>query len=283
MLPARGTCGWCQTPGATKHCAACKVVKYCNSECQGKAWKDNHKVICKKFGKTTKRTVGNVKTYSRTVTNPQGMTGTLGGMPFRIISASPDNVVQVVDYTVSDETKLHTACREGKLKRVKRLLADASVDKNATKDNGVTPLFLACQEGHLKVVQRMLEAGADYDMQTSGGATSLFIAAQNQHLDVVATLLEAGASHVLAVVGHPNASPLMIAAEKGNLDLITLLLQHGADAKFIRSDGVTCAELAFCQLKVHQHLEAFQMLLQAGSKFPVAKYPNLKASFMAYL
>lgn len=40
-------CATCDVADAVKSCSACKVVRYCSSECQKKGWKRGHKKLCK--------------------------------------------------------------------------------------------------------------------------------------------------------------------------------------------------------------------------------------------
>ena len=40
-------CGSCNNPNSKLKCSKCKLIYYCNRECQVKHWKE-HKLICKK-------------------------------------------------------------------------------------------------------------------------------------------------------------------------------------------------------------------------------------------
>ena len=75
---------------------------------------------------------------------------------------------------------------------VPALLA-AGVDKDATSEDGATPLHAAARNGHEAVVSALLGAGAEKDAATQAGATPLRDAAENGHAGVVSALLAAGA------------------------------------------------------------------------------------------
>ncbi|CAL4244548.1 unnamed protein product, partial [Meganyctiphanes norvegica] len=66
------------------------------------------------------------------------------------------------------ESPLHTACVEGHLPVVQKLLA-AGANKNLKKSDGVTPLYAACLKGHLPIVEDLLLNTADCDIVDSNG------------------------------------------------------------------------------------------------------------------
>ena len=70
---------------------------------------------------------------------------------------------------------LHTAARDGNLKRV-RLLVEQGADKDEGDWEGYTPLYMASNEGHFDVVQYLVEQGASLDKANDDGSTPLFTA-----------------------------------------------------------------------------------------------------------
>eukprot|EP00947_MAST-08B_sp_MAST-8B-sp1_P005787 g5787.t1 len=72
-------------------------------------------------------------------------------------SSSSSSAAAASSFANSDLTALHVACRDGRYKLVKRLLAADGIDVNAQCEDGRTPLLLACAGGHHKVVELLLE------------------------------------------------------------------------------------------------------------------------------
>lgn len=48
ITPDYYRCAACTKPNASSRCGKCKVVKYCNRDCQAKHWKSGHKKFCQK-------------------------------------------------------------------------------------------------------------------------------------------------------------------------------------------------------------------------------------------
>ena len=75
---------------------------------------------------------------------------------------------------------------------VGKLLVAAGVDVNqATKDNGITPLWVACQYGHTKAVSALLDKArdtVDVNQATTDGASPLLMATLGNGHEAIATL-----------------------------------------------------------------------------------------------
>mmetsp|Transcript_25325 Transcript_25325/g.53501 ORF Transcript_25325/g.53501 Transcript_25325/m.53501 type:complete len:895 (-) Transcript_25325:24-2708(-) len=52
---ATRTCQWCQREGRLSTCFKCKLVDYCNKECQASDWRAGHKILCSKVPKAVKK------------------------------------------------------------------------------------------------------------------------------------------------------------------------------------------------------------------------------------
>ena len=89
-------------------------------------------------------------------------------------------------------TRLMWACREGRLPRVRELIAWTS-DVNAVDAGGWSPLHFACKEGHLEVARELLARGAKIEAKDKKGNTALHSASFRGHAAVVRLLLDAGA------------------------------------------------------------------------------------------
>ena len=103
---------------------------------------------------------------------------------------------------------------------------DISVDINALQKNGETALITAVTCGDEEMLQRVLQAGADLEVQGPDGMTPLMHAVWHGHVKIAGVLLSRGAK-----VDAPTAgwTPLHKASDIGDLDMMTLLLQNGAD------------------------------------------------------
>ena len=88
---------------------------------------------------------------------------------------------------------IHSAARNGNLKRVKELL-NQGVPVNSRDEYSFTPLHFAAYRGRLNVVQELLRRGAHLNPRTFTGRTPLYVAAHEKHPHVVHALMKAGAN-----------------------------------------------------------------------------------------
>jgi ankyrin repeat protein len=89
-------------------------------------------------------------------------------------------------------SELHIAAYEGDVERVKKLL-EKGANPNIQDEVGRTPLRNAAFKGHVDVVKLLLEHGADPNIQNEYGDTPLHMAVYWGRVDVVKLLLEYGA------------------------------------------------------------------------------------------
>uniref|UniRef100_A0A1B6ECU5 Uncharacterized protein n=1 Tax=Clastoptera arizonana TaxID=38151 RepID=A0A1B6ECU5_9HEMI len=97
------------------------------------------------------------------------------------------------------ETPLHTACINGNLTLVQKLL-DQGHPVDIRDHSGWLPLHEACNFGHTEIVKLLLDKGAainDRGTATCGGMTPLLDAATCGNLSVMELLLERGASPLM--------------------------------------------------------------------------------------
>lgn len=114
---------------------------------------------------------------------------------------------------------LREAARAGDLKRVEELLA-AGVPVDAPARYGQTALYFAAEEGHLEVVRRLVERGANVNVQDSFfGASALGMALNGGHVEL--------ARHLLAHGAEDAASALGLAIERDDLELARAALATG--------------------------------------------------------
>ncbi|XP_022917423.2 tonsoku-like protein [Onthophagus taurus] len=96
------------------------------------------------------------------------------------------------------ETQLHTACIQGNLVLVERLL-DQGHAVNVRDNCGWLPIHEACINGHFEIVERLIQKGAainDRGGTLCNGITPLHDATSNGHLQIIQLLLDKGANVV---------------------------------------------------------------------------------------
>ncbi|KAK5642065.1 hypothetical protein RI129_008232 [Pyrocoelia pectoralis] len=104
----------------------------------------------------------------------------------------------VVKRNNKGETQLHTACINGNLELVKRLLNQRH-PVNVRDNCGWLPIHEACICGHVEIVRLLIRSGASINDRGGThcqGTSPLHDAALNGHLDVVQLLIDSGASSI---------------------------------------------------------------------------------------
>lgn len=125
------------------------------------------------------------------------------------------------------DDKLITACREGDMAKVLRLM-EAGADVNAVGPLNRTPLMTAALFGHTEICLHLFDHGAKLDIQSSAGETALHLATLNGHFSVVEFLLLEKADPNLTnssgkkprdYARKKDMRDLYAKAERGELDL----------------------------------------------------------------
>ena len=114
---------------------------------------------------------------------------------------------------------LREAARAGDLKRIEALLA-AGVQVDAPARYGQTALYFAAEKGHLAVAQRLVERGANVNVEDGFFGTSVLEAAlQGGHVELARYLLAHGSEDAI--------SALWAAIENDDLELARAALATG--------------------------------------------------------
>jgi ankyrin repeat protein len=158
------------------------------------------------------------------------------------------------------------------------VLAAAGADLNIVDPERHTALIIALTNGHFDVAGRLIDLGADLDMQDEVGQTALWAAVDAHTMpdsnrppptemddtlsawDIVATLVKAGADVDVPLrqrvpyrtkidrgadgVLGAGTTPLLRAAKTGDAKVVRLLLEHGANPLAAAGRGVTSILLA---------------------------------------
>ncbi len=114
------------------------------------------------------------------------------------------------DNILTYETLLYIASHHGKVNVIKKLL-ELGADPNLQARNGWSPLFIASRQGHLEVVEVLIKAGADVTFKNKNDMSCLNIAAYGGHLNIVKQLLLNGAN--VTQYDKMGAGPLSAAVQ----------------------------------------------------------------------
>ena len=151
-----------------------------------------------------------------------------------------------VDGALGDgTTALHWAAFRDDLDLVKLLLASGANPKGATREGGITPLFMACTNGNAAIVSAMLAAGADPNTVNANGTTALMTAAASGSVDAVKVLLDHGADVKAKEHAHGQTA-LMFAAALNRDAVVQLLMVRGAEPN-VTTEVKTVARVRFDQ------------------------------------
>lgn len=134
-----------------------------------------------------------------------------------------------------------------------------NTDLNMRDKLGNTALHIMVQKSNEKGVLKLIESGAQVDIQNNDGETPLSRAASNGSTKVVELLLERGANP--NIQNNRGQTPLMRAAGRGYVDIMTFLTEKGADLEARDNDGETALMIA----AGWGGQEAVQFLLEKGA------------------
>src|SRR3984957_19528479 len=125
-------------------------------------------------------------------------------------------------------TALHWAAFNDDRDVAKLLLAAGANVKAATRDGGITPLFLACKNGSAPMIELLLKAGADANSASETGTTALMMAASAGNPEALKILLAHGAKVNARDFAHGQTA-LIFAAALNRAEAIKFLMENGAD------------------------------------------------------
>ena len=140
--------------------------------------------------------------------------------------------------------------------------ADDTADVGSPRPDGSTALHWAVFAGDAAEVERLLEAGADFALETRYGVTPMSLAAEVADTEILKLLLAAGAD-----VDSPNPegqTALMTVARTGNIEAAKLLLEHGATVDARESWG---GQTALMWAAARRHPAMIELLIEHGADF----------------
>ncbi|HEV3456013.1 MAG TPA: ankyrin repeat domain-containing protein [Thermoanaerobaculia bacterium] len=137
-------------------------------------------------------------------------------------------------------TALFAATAAGNLQILERVLA-LSPNLDLGDVHGATALFYSATGG-TAVLARLIQRGADVNLQDQRGRSPLIAAVLMNHLGAAGLLLVAGAD--VNRQDRHGATALFYAAESGFFELAELLLERGADPALANDSGITPTQIA---------------------------------------
>ena len=149
---------------------------------------------------------------------------------------------------------------------------------NELDENGETPLINAVRSHKDLLVTKLLTAGADVNVHSTGtGETALTAACAMGHVGHVKQLLAAHAD-VNTTETQSGMTPLMLAIQSGNMEIVKLLVDAGANVN--APHMMYGKEIGYNALKYAlegNQTEIAQFLREKGAQEPVAPAPTAAA------
>ncbi|CAJ1350896.1 unnamed protein product [Effrenium voratum] len=152
-----------------------------------------------------------------------------------------------------ETSELHLAARSGDAAKLAELLAPEEVKElNAPDQHKRTPLHMAAFFGKAEAVAKLLEKGADPQLEAMDGFLALHFAAQSGHVEVLRLLVRKMSSkgeyaavkrHVNRVVRKGKRTALHLALLKGHSECARFLVQKGASVELQTAQNQTALEL----------------------------------------
>ena len=174
-----------------------------------------------------------------------------------------------VQSTMSGETPLIMAMLGNNPIGCVTALTAAGADVNIANHSGDTPLCFAARKGNFKSIERLIEAGADVNIQHTSenklGNTSLMWAAQEGHDTCADLLIKKGAD----VNGRNQRSltALMLAAKEARDKCVRVLIGAGAGVNILDNNRHTALYMVVRGKHLGvEHLNCAKMLLAAGAR-----------------
>ena len=116
-------------------------------------------------------------------------------------------------------TKLHKACQNGKIEKVKKLTLESNLDVNEQDTNSNTPLHIAVTNGHINIVEYLLTLEEiDLEIRNNNGDTAFDIACIYGHMAI--------AKYIYNKMGKTNIELFHEACEKEKFATTILLKEQ---------------------------------------------------------
>lgn len=125
------------------------------------------------------------------------------------------------------------AAADNNLQKVESYLASGNFTANSKDQNGYTPVHAAAEYGHLDLIQRLIEKGADLNIQDNDGDTPLHACEQPR---VAEFLVRLGAD--LSTKNHDGLTPLQKAEEDADFPELIAYLRKVCGINIPEEDSI---------------------------------------------
>ncbi|KAL9625920.1 MAG: hypothetical protein Q9204_007730 [Flavoplaca sp. TL-2023a] len=178
----------------------------------------------------------------------------LWSKPSNLVLSRPGAILCIWDGTADQLVRL-----------VEHLLRQ-TVDVNAYRSEGYTPLQMAAHVDNLEIIEMLIDFGAKVEVYSDDriAGSPLFVAAHTGLVEVVVFLLDKGAD-VDNNWTKNLRTPLMAAAKMNHLDIVRILISKGGDVNAVRTGEYTALKFASSGGYTEMgHTETVRLLLEAG-------------------
>ncbi|XP_046558390.1 putative ankyrin repeat protein RF_0381 [Haliotis rubra] len=134
------------------------------------------------------------------------------------------------------EVKIHKACLNGDLARVKYIVSQGQEDINVRDSIMSTPLMKAACGGNRDLFDFLVGEGADISLLDSHGCSILHWACRGESIEMVKYILSMEGMDVNSR-GTDGLTALSSAAWRGNVDMLKFLVSVGADVTTVDDIG----------------------------------------------
>lgn len=145
--------------------------------------------------------------------------------------------------TNKQSSLLHLAAYGGCANLVEHLILKKIFDPSSTNINEDTPLHSAVYKKHSTVVKKLLQYGADPNVQGSKNYTALHLAAKNKDIGIIKLLLEHTAI-LVDIQDIDGNTPLALAAIAGEEEITQLFVEQGANTDVTNNNNDSILDLA---------------------------------------
>ena len=163
-------------------------------------------------------------------------------------------------------------------------ILNLGADPNIQNRNGYTPIARASRNGDKELVQLLIQKGADVNIKTNSSSTPLHHASFGNHIEIVQLLLQNGAK--VNIKNQDAQTPLYQASLNVTkdvisllLDVISLLLKNGADPNIANNNGT----LPLHNVCLYGNEDMAKLLLKYGANINEVNVNNETPLFMASL
>jgi ankyrin repeat protein len=146
-------------------------------------------------------------------------------------------------------------------------------DIKLVNEHKVQLINIAIKKKHPNIAIKLIEIGADPNVQCAEGHTAAHYAVMNNEIDILKSLIKAGAN--LNIEDSKGYTPLRVAVENGNTEMAQLLLSKGASVDCCKQNGYTLLGDAI----ERGHHDITEMLMENGATLPSGYSHKLCALF----